>query len=134
MAAGGRKEFGRRGVEPPPVVANAPKGLADAPRGPSLLRKRSLGVALISIGAVSLGGYAAYEATHRECAATGDPPQEDCRRSSGASHGGSSGRSWFFGGLGSGNSTSAAHEGGSSHSSIFGGFGRMGSFHFGGGS
>jgi hypothetical protein len=131
MAAGGRKEFGRRGVEPPPVVANAPKGLPNAPSGPSLLRKRSLGVALISIGAVSLGGYAAYEAVNRECATTGDPPQEDCRRSHSASHGSSSGRSWFFGGLGN---SSAHASGGSSHSSIFGGFGRMGSFHFGGGS
>jgi hypothetical protein len=141
MSNGGRKEFGRRGVAPP-IVASAPQGLPGAPRGPSPFRKRSLAVALISIGAASIGGYALYESTsRRSCASQGDQPQEDCHRSSGGHGGSGSGRGWSFFGSGSGSSqesgshgaSSAAHESGaSSHASVFGGFGRMGFGHGGG--
>lgn len=136
MAEGGRKEFGRRGVAPP-VVANAPQGLLGAPR-PSPLRKRSLAIALISIGATSIGGYALYESS-RDCASRGDQPKEDCHRSNGGHGGSGSARGWSFFGSGSSpepsahGSSSTAHEGGgSSHVSFFGGFGRMGFGHGGG--
>jgi hypothetical protein len=124
------KTFGRRGAAPP-VVTNAPKGLG-GPAGPSARRKRTMAIALVSAGALSLGGYAAYEAFRPEKCEPGDWGETDCKQKSGhggsGGHGGSrsssSGMSWFHSGS----------SGSSSHSSFFGGFGRMGSFHFGGGS
>jgi hypothetical protein len=137
MADGGRKEFGRRGVEAPPVVTNAPQGL---PGGHALspARKRSLAIALVALGAGSLGGYAAYEATApADCPREGEQPaQGECAHKSGGGHGGSyssTSRSWFFGGSGGHESTGSSHAGVSSGlHSFFGGFGNTGFGHGGG--
>jgi hypothetical protein len=130
----GPKEFGRRGVAAPPVVTNAPQGLPGV-RALSPARKRSLAIAVVALGAGSLGGFAAYEAAApADCPRDGDPPQPgECRHSS-SSHGGSSSRSsWFFGGSGGHDSSASSHTGGSSSiRSFFGGFGHTGFGHGGG--
>ncbi|MBY6241302.1 hypothetical protein [Methylosinus sp. Sm6] len=130
MAAGGRKEFGRRGVAAPPVVTNAPQGLPGA-RALSPARKRSLAIALVALGAGSIGGYAAYESARGDCPREGGQTPEDCRRPGGG-HGGSFGHGWFFGGSGAHASSASAHEGSSGVRGFFGGFGRMGFGHGGG--
>ncbi|ATQ67596.1 MULTISPECIES: hypothetical protein [Methylosinus] len=130
----GPKEFGRRGVAAPPVVTNAPQGLPGV-LALSPARKRSLAIALVALGAGSLGGFAAYEAAApSDCPREGDPPQGECAHKSGGGHGGSSSRSgWFFGGSGGHDSSGSSHTGGSSSiRSFFGGFGHMGFGHGGG--
>lgn len=128
-----RKEFGRRG-QAPPVVTHAPKGLSGGAVGPSTGRKRSIAVALIAAGSLSIGTYAAVEyAQRRDCSEEGDwGRQEECRESHGHSggHGGGSSSSSSHG------SSHGASSGGSSfgHAVSFGGFGGAGAGHGGGGS
>lgn len=134
MTLGRRKQFGRRGPAPP-VVTNAPQGLPGAPHGLSPFRKRSLAVALISLGAGSLGIYALLESRHRDCPESADQSTEECRRSSGGHGGSGSGRSWWASNSSShdSSSSSSGHESASSgHSSFFGGFGHAGFGHGGG--
>lgn len=130
MAKNRRKEFGRRGAEAPPVVTNAPNGFAAGLANLSRRRKRSLGIGLVSVGALSLVSYAFFEGTRpgQKC-----PPdqsswdEQECSESS--SRGGSSSR-------GSSSSRSYSSSSGSSvssHGVSFGGFGSTGSAHSGGG-
>lgn len=132
MADNRRKEFGRRGAEAPPVVTRAPGGLPGGPSGPSQRRKRSLTIALVSVGALSIGGFALMEAIDRRVKCRqdkGDWEQSECEgsgsRSSSSSHGGSGGSSSH------GSSSSQSSSG---HSVSFGGFGGTGAFHGFGGS
>ncbi|PWB83340.1 MAG: hypothetical protein C3F11_07100 [Methylocystaceae bacterium] len=134
MANERRKEFGRRGAQAPPVVTHAPGGLPGGSSGPSERRKRSLTIALVSVGALSIGGFALMEAIDRRVKCrqnTGDWEQNDCAesgsRSSSSSHGGSSGSS-------SHGSSSSQSSSFSAHSVSFGGFGATGAAHGGGGS
>lgn len=129
MADNRREEFGRRGVTPPPVLTHAPNGLSGGPSGPSGRRKRSLTIALVSIGSFSLGAFALMEAIDRRVKCPSDQgDQKDCAesdsRSSSTSHGGSGGSS-------SRGSSSGELSGG--HSVSFGGFGGTGGAHGGGG-
>ncbi|MBG0810901.1 hypothetical protein IY145_16145 [Methylosinus sp. H3A] len=134
-----RKEFGRRG-QAPPVVTNAPKGLLGGAGAPSAGRKRSIVIALIAAGSLSIGTYAAIEnARRRDCAKEGDwERQEECRQSrSGGGHGGGSSSSSSHGSSSSGSSSfssSSNSSGGgvSGHAVSFGGFGGAGSGHGGG--
>jgi hypothetical protein len=128
----GPKEFGRRGVAAPPVVTNAPQGLPGV-RALSPARKRSLAIAVVALGAGSLGGYAAYEAAApADCPRDGDPPQGECAHKSGGGHGGSA-RGWLLGGSGGHDSSDTSRAGGSSGvRSFFGGFGHAGFGHGGG--
>lgn len=132
MADNRRKEFGRRGVEAPPVVTNAPGGLARGPSGPSPRRKRSLTIALVSVGALSIGGFALMEAIDRRTKCNQDRADWDrsgCENSSSSggssSHGGSSGSS---------SRSSSSGQSSSGHAVSFGGFGGTGAAHGGGGS
>ncbi|PWB94300.1 hypothetical protein [Methylosinus sporium] len=148
MAEPPRKEFGRRGLAPP-VVTHAPEGLPGGANGPFGSRKRTIAIAAIAVGSLSIGTYAAIEYAHtvaliaagslsigtyaaieyahgRDCAEDADwERQEECRQSH--SHGGSGGHS-------SSGESSAGHAGAASsgHAVSFGGFGAAG--HGGGGS
>lgn len=128
MTEEGRKEFGRRG-QAPPVVTHAPEGLSGSAIGQFRNRKRSIAVALIAAGSLSLGTYAAIEhAQRRDCSKEGDwGRQEECRESH--SHGGSSSSASH--GSSSGASSSGSASG---HAVSFGGFGGAGAGHGGGGS
>lgn len=129
MERGRRKEFGRRGAAAPPILTNAPNGLAGGAAGPSRRRKRSLGVGLVSIGALSLGGFALFEALDRKVKCPPDQndwEQQECSESS--SRGGSSSRS-----SSSSHGSSSSGSSATSHGVSFGGFGATGSGHGGGG-
>ncbi|MBU3890055.1 hypothetical protein FM996_06140 [Methylosinus sporium] len=134
MAEPPRKEFGRRGLAPP-VVTHAPEGLPGGANGPFGSRKRTIAIAAIAVGSLSIGTYAAIENSHwRDCAEEGDRErQEECRRSH--SHGGSSGGHSYSSGSSSSSShvssgESSGHLGAASsgHAVAFGGFGNFGGF------
>ncbi|HEY8064840.1 MAG TPA: hypothetical protein VIF40_08920 [Methylosinus sp.] len=139
MAEPPRKEFGRRG-QAPPVVTHAPKGLPGGAPAPSPFRKRSLAIAAIAVGSLSIGALTLFETSRRDCPEGADPERRDCNHSS--SHGGSGGHSWSSGSSSSGSSSSSHSSGGESasghagaasgHAVSFGGFGGMGAGHGGG--
>ncbi|WP_159726616.1 hypothetical protein [Methylosinus sp. Ce-a6] len=129
MAEERRKEFGRRG-RAPPVITHAPRGFSGGAGAPSAGRKRSIAVALIAAGSLSIGTYAAIEyAQRRDCSKEGDwRQQEECRESH--SHGGGSSSSSSHGSSSGASSSGSA----SGHAVSFGGFGGAGAGHGGGGS
>lgn len=126
-----RKPFGLKNA--PPAVLNAPAGLPNKAAVPSLKRKMSLTVGLVSLGAATVAGGVYYENRRaaQECrtrAAERGLPADNCptTRSWSASH--SSGRSWYSSG-GSWSSSSSTPHGGHA---TFGGFGHAGAAHAGG--
>ncbi|HXY58596.1 MAG TPA: hypothetical protein VEH76_08445 [Methylocystis sp.] len=127
-----RQEFGKRGINPPPVITHAPQGLPGGPEPHSHRRLRTLAIALGAIGATAIGLAAGVESGER--ARSCPPPEEvkpedpPCPSATSSSHGGS-GRG-FHGSWSSGGSGESGHAGAS-----FGGFGGAGSAHggFGGG-
>ncbi len=127
--AGPPKQFGRRGVNPPPIVTRAPGGLAGAPDPLSPRRLRTVVITLGALGATAIGVFALAEAANRarDCPRTdgAEPGSAACESSSSSSggHGGGGGSP----GHGSGFSSAS----GSSVS--FGGFGGAGAAHGGGG-
>ncbi|WP_157096253.1 MULTISPECIES: hypothetical protein [unclassified Methylosinus] len=139
MAEPPRKEFGRRGMAPP-VVTHAPKGLPGG-ASPSPFRKRSLAIAVIAVGSLSIGALALMEKPRRDCPEGADPERQDCSHSSShsSSHGGSGGHSYSSGSSSSSSHSSSGesasgHAGGSSlgHAVSFSGFGGSGAGHGGG--
>ena len=132
-----RQPFGLKNA--PPAVLHSPGGLRKgAPPPPR--RKMSVTVGLVSIGAAALAGGAWYEGRQgraqaeacRAEAAQRGLPADHCPSgsSSSGSHGGSSGRSWFFsGGSGSGHSTSDHAGSTTAPHGAFGGFGHAGAAH-----
>jgi hypothetical protein len=124
------REFGRRGVKPPPVITHAPQGLPGGPNPLAPTQMRTLAITLGLIGVTAISVFAAAQAHNRRqnCAPPrgvnpNAPPCESSWSSSG--HGGSGG--W---------SGSSGYSGSSSsgHSSVsFGGFGHAGGAHGGGG-
>jgi hypothetical protein len=129
---GAKKEFGKRGVQPPPVVMHAPEGLPEAPDPLGPRQLRTLTITVGSIGATVLALIAATEALHNFDQRVGcdapqgpDADQSTCRQtqSSGGGHGGGSDSSWH--------SSSGSGSGG--QHAAFGGFGGSGGGHGGGG-
>ncbi|HMN73332.1 MAG TPA: hypothetical protein PKA55_15840 [Rhodoblastus sp.] len=135
--AGRGKTFGRKNA-PPPVV-HAPGGLPNKVAVPTLKRKMSLTVGLVSLGAAAVAGGVVYEnrraAQAEECraqAAQRGLPPDNCptSRSSGGSYR-VGGHSWYSS---SSSSSSSATRGSTSHGghATFGGFGHSGAAHAGG--
>jgi hypothetical protein len=138
-----RKQFGKRGIKPPPVITHAPEGLAGGPTPLAPTQMRTLAITLGLLGAAAIGVFAAAQAHNRRenCAPPeGSNPDGPPCQSSGSSsgHGGSSGWSgWSAYSGSSGNSESSGHSGSSSSGRAsavsFGGFGHAGAGHGGGG-
>jgi hypothetical protein len=137
-----RKSFGQKGaVKPAPTILHAPGGLPSGHPGPSPVRKASMTVALLAVGATSMAGGAAYlahrrsEACRPDAQTPGGRPPECDTRSSGGGYGGSSTHWWGYSSSGSswsstGHATSTSSPSGG-HAS-FGGFGATGAGHSGG--
>lgn len=119
--------FGKRGAGGPPGGAKAPGGAQFARKAAA--RKRSLGLGLMTIGALALAGGAAYESGRRsqrqkwcaEAVARGQTPPAECAPSRGGSH---SSFIWSGGSSGSGAGNAAARS--STQGVHFGGFGATG--------
>jgi len=124
--AGGRKEFGRRGVNPPPVVVHAAQGLPGGPEPHSARRLRTLAVTIGAIGATTIGLVATVEAFDRarRCPQpeNANPDAPPCQSAASGGHGGSSGGGRSF--WSSGSSRESGHSGAS-----YGGFGGEGGAH-----
>jgi hypothetical protein len=130
------KEFGKRNIQPPPVVTHAPQGLDGGPNPLAPTQMRTLVITLGLLGVTAIGVFAAAQAHHRHenCAPPeGSNPNGPACQSSGSSggHGGSgswSGNSGRSGSSGSSDSSPSGHS-----SASFGGFGHAGGAHAGGG-
>jgi hypothetical protein len=118
---GPTKPFGRRNppqqINPPPIVYHAPQGLGGEPPR-DRRRLRSLAIILGVCGVGAIGGFAIYQASHKEDCQNADPNNPNapvCHSSSGhgGGHSGSSGH--WYGSSGSGE-----------HAASFGGFGATG--------
>ena len=123
-----RKEFGKRGINPPPVVTHAPQGLRGGHEPHSERRMRTLAISVAAVGATAIGMLAltqGLQSLDRNVACPRAPDGSDANNSQCYYSHGSSGP---HGGSGSGGGGYAGRS-----SASFGGFGGAGSAHGGGG-
>ncbi len=133
-----RKPYGLKNA--PPAVLHAPSGLPSKTAVPSLKRKMSMTVGLVSLGAAAVAGGVYYEnrRAEQECrqqAAQRGLPADNCGRSNRSSGSHSSGHwsSWSSSSSSSSTSATTSHSGSTSGGhATFGGFGHSGSAHSGG--